>query len=169
MAKFRNGFVTNSSSSSFIIALDKLPTSVKEVKKLLFRAGESFYPSWCSNESFNTDEIADRVFRELKNSKATDEDKIRNSFEGWADDRPDFYHKYTKGLEFGSEAHRAAGQRAWEEEKKWVDNKFNEFMKKNKGKHVVALEFSDNDGLMDSSIERGDLFDHLNPVKISHH
>lgn len=41
--KKRNGFVSNSSSSSFLLFLDKIPESVEEVKALLFAPSETAY------------------------------------------------------------------------------------------------------------------------------
>ena len=40
--KIRNGFVSNSSSSSFVVAFDKKPETVEELKKLLFGEEEVY-------------------------------------------------------------------------------------------------------------------------------
>jgi len=41
--KVRNGFVSNSSSSSFIVAWNKKPESVEEVKNILFGDAKTHY------------------------------------------------------------------------------------------------------------------------------
>jgi len=72
--KTRNGFVSNSSSSSFIVVFPKKPTTEKQVHKLLFNGSEG---------SLNTDyydskpyaDIAAQVFNDLK-KKATKQELI---------------------------------------------------------------------------------------------
>lgn len=59
--KIRQGFVSNSSSSSFIVVWDKQPTSVDEVKKILFGNAElqSYY-----DYTIPTDKLAKIVFND---------------------------------------------------------------------------------------------------------
>jgi hypothetical protein len=169
MSKIRMGFVTNSSSSSFIIALDKLPTSVEDVKKLLFKNGETGYPALYSNEVFSIDEVADRVWQEFKDAKSKGDENVIGAMNGYWDDMPDFYDMYTKGLKFDSKEFREASNKAWKDREAWVGAKYKEFKQTHPGKKIVVLEFSDNDGLLNASIEHGDLFNHLKAKRISHH
>ena len=73
--KIRNGFVSNSSSSSFIVAFPYKPKNVKEVLDIMFCEKEgregtvrkiSIY-----NESLTYLEVAERVFEDMKGKKAT--------------------------------------------------------------------------------------------------
>ena len=172
MAKIRMGFVTNSSSSSFIIALDKLPTSVEDVKNLLFKHGETSYPALYSNEVFSIDEVADRVWQEFKDGKSKGDDypfNVREAMGGYWDDMPDFYNMYTKGLKFDPKEYREASNKARKDREAWIDARYKEFKQAHPDKKIVALEFSDNDGPLNASIEHGDLFNHLNAKRISHH
>ena len=40
--KIRNGFVSNSSSSSFVVAFPKMPKDVQELKQILFWDQQSY-------------------------------------------------------------------------------------------------------------------------------
>ena len=44
--KIRVGFVSNSSSSSFIVVLDKKPENHSELKKVLFGKKETYKNEW---------------------------------------------------------------------------------------------------------------------------
>ncbi len=61
--KIRNGFVSNSSSSSFIVAFEKLPESVDETKQMLFGDDKTVY--W-NDEIESANVIAARVFDNIQ-------------------------------------------------------------------------------------------------------
>jgi len=61
--KERDGFVSNSSSSSFLIGLFRKPRSVKELKRWLF--GNKDYIQWY-DYGYKTIDIAKRIFNDLK-------------------------------------------------------------------------------------------------------
>ena len=72
--KIRNGFVSNSSSSSFIVAFKKVPKSVAEMQKMLFGdepyyKNPYFYPEdkkYGSEPSWLAQEVSIRVFNDMK-------------------------------------------------------------------------------------------------------
>lgn len=66
--KVRNGFVSNSSSSSFIVAFKTKPQSSREVLELLFPHGETEV-TWDDYETRSTTAIADRVFDDLQTAE----------------------------------------------------------------------------------------------------
>ena len=61
--KRREGFISNSSSSSFLVAFDKIPTSVEELQKMLFGDYERY---GYYEKSYSTKEISEIVFKDMK-------------------------------------------------------------------------------------------------------
>jgi hypothetical protein len=74
MAKFRSGFVSNSSSSSFILTLPHEPTSSEEVRKIMFSGIEDLY-------GLDVGDAAQTVFDRLEISKITEIENIHQAFE----------------------------------------------------------------------------------------
>ena len=71
--KIRIGFVSNSSSSSFILAFLRKPRSAAELQKLLF--GDMTHIEWCDN-SWTTEDISNTIFNDLKRVKPLSLNKI---------------------------------------------------------------------------------------------
>jgi len=59
--KIRNGFVSNSSSSSFIVVWDKKPQSIDEIKNILFGELESFS---VYGDSIDTIKLSETIFND---------------------------------------------------------------------------------------------------------
>lgn len=169
--KFRGGFVTNSSSSSFIIALDKLPKSIKEVKELLFDKDQTYYGSpYDERQKFSLDDVARSIFSDLKTE--TPKDKVIESMNGYWDEEPNFprYEDYLKDSEKLTPKQRdAAWKKLAKDTNKFLEKKYIAFKKKHKNKFIIALEISDDDGAMYSAMEHGDLFKNVNHIRVSHH
>lgn len=66
--KFRSGFVSNSSSSSFIVGLPKVPASVEELKEMMFgkQTEVTYYDTVMS-----CNDIAKRVYDDITSGKAS--------------------------------------------------------------------------------------------------
>lgn len=64
--KMRNGFVSNSSSSSFIIAFPKKPETKEDIKSMVFGGNEAFSSPWSyMEESFQTNEASEFLLNSL--------------------------------------------------------------------------------------------------------
>ena len=62
--KIRNGFVSNSSSSSFLVMWDKKPKDTEELKNILFGDTKSIGDPYSDN-GYTTTELANTLFRDL--------------------------------------------------------------------------------------------------------
>jgi hypothetical protein len=67
--KIRNGFVSNSSSSSFIVGFSKIPTSPEALEKEMF--GSPCEINWIDVDIKPSNFIAQRVFDDIKTGNAT--------------------------------------------------------------------------------------------------
>ena len=70
--KIRRGFVSNSSSSSFVIAFDHKPKSVEDLKEMMFGKQEWHYTGiyGTGEKDITTQRIAEAVFKDIE-KKAT--------------------------------------------------------------------------------------------------
>ena len=65
--KTRNGFVSNSSSSSFVVAFPFIPKTVDELKTLLFGASQSL--DYYGDMTVDTNTAAQIIFEDMKKQK----------------------------------------------------------------------------------------------------
>jgi hypothetical protein len=86
--KTRSGFVSNSSSSSFVVVFNKKPESVEDVKRQLFNNQDGTIKFYDYDEK-TYDEISNRVFNDLKNKDLATVEELANEFENLINS--DFY------------------------------------------------------------------------------
>lgn len=192
--KVRYGFVSNSSSSSFIIAFILKPNGEYELEKMLFgpRPDNESYPLYKnpyyypdeegSVEGWRSDIIANIVWRELKHQQPmTREQVIEEVRSGYFPGHPDcnFDGDDEFDIEEGDseevKKQKEEGQRAyWDSKRKETDDaaadcldKFMETLPE--GAQLFTFEYSDNDGEMFQAMEHGDLFRRFQNIKISKH
>lgn len=67
----RYGYVSNSSSSSFIVAMPHEPTSAKDVHRMMFGRFVRKYKGHTDTAEFTTQHIADQVFKDICVSRIT--------------------------------------------------------------------------------------------------
>ena len=160
--KVKSDFITNSSSSSFIVAFDKLPETVDEMVALLFDEGQVEYEnpykfSDADPSGWSTSEVGAFVLNNTKVAEKTEiEDEAINlidlEWDGFTDKNGKMdWNKYRK------------------EETRLLDIKVDEIIRDMKNKFICIYEFSDNDGKFYSALEHGDLFRRLQHIKISKH
>ena len=154
--KVRNGFVSNSSSSSFIVVLDKKPETSSELKKVLFGKKETYKYEWGENV-YQTSDIAEKVFNDMEESiRLTTMEELFGEFEGIENDR---FYRETDNFPSTDADRELILDRAKKE--------YSKFVEKNSDKFVFLVSYADDGG--QAHLEHGPLFDRVEHLRISHH
>lgn len=189
--KIRSGFVSNSSSSSFVVAFPSMPQSQEELKEMMFPScgmDESIEPVHDWQGSYTVRRVVEQVFNDIKDgldlvNKAEDDDFWLEYFEAE-------YEEINKKLEIeypelcaeceayyrdrdSTSKHldgylklREIKDRIWKEESSKI---MNAFFDANKGKVFIPFEFSDESGCFQSFLEHGNIFRNLSHYVMSRH
>src|SRR5674476_1326593 len=143
--KIRNGFVSNSSSSSFIVAFPEKPTSVMHLQKMLFGDLIDFpnpYVYGDRQPTFPTLQIAQTVWSEIQAQKPNDMKNIIESSDGWMEDAPE--------LDYSPDDTKEQRDASWEKYmqnyKKYQKEFAEKFMDGKEDCFVYTFSYSDNDG-----------------------
>ena len=147
--KIRQGFVSNSSSSSFLICLDKLPNCECEVLKLLnLKEDEQVTYFDCSTSGRV---IAETVYEDLKKATSLTKEQALSefdvpyeafpSYDDWSEDKG-----ITK-IDYSNEASVEQYLKDYDvytkEYNKFVKKEFNKWWSNNKKKHIRCLRYED--------------------------
>lgn len=164
--KIRNGFVSNSSSSSFIVAFDRYLESPEDIKELLFGSEERYKDpfhndTWFSDrpDSYDAMEVSKILFDLMKGLEY--DTMCSELSNGDFENMPEFdFNEYRENkdyfLKYNQELRRATEEVA------------NEFVRKNFEKYWYLFEISD-DSEIGSAMEHGTLFDNVPHIRISKH
>jgi predicted ribosome quality control (RQC) complex YloA/Tae2 family protein len=165
------GFVTNSSSSSFIVAFDKVPNSWEEVLEMLFDADKATVSEY--DLSMGTKEVAQIVFDDISKQTPNNLDELKETFSGFYDG----IGKYKDYKKLDKKRYDSSTQKEKEElydklkvlEDEFEEIHFKKFLEENKGKQLYSFSYSDNDGDQGTLMEHGGIFENLPHVRISRH
>ena len=165
--KIRGGFVSNSSSSSFIVAFPKdMQISSDNVQNYLF-AGQENITAYDWIGTFTAKEIADQVTRDMREQTPNNDEAIAEALGGHLPGAPN-YDRFRirradgKGYDYDWDAYEKASS---EHRAKMAEKIKAEFA----GMDVFTFEYSDNDGNFYCTMEHGGIFDNVPNMRISNH
>jgi hypothetical protein len=169
--KIRMGFVTNSSSSSFIVAFDKVPNSWQEVLEMLFDADKATVSEY--GLSMDNKQVAQIVFEDISKQTPNNLEELKETFHGF-DDGIENYKDY-KELERKRWDNSSQKEQDELYEKletlysEFEEIHFKKFLEKNKGKQLYSFSYSDSKGTQGTLMEHAGIFENLPHVRISRH
>lgn len=157
--KTRDGFVSNSSSSSFIIALEKPPKNAKDLRSMLWLFNDRV-KNECSETEVKTNIITRRIFKDIRKTVPITRWKT-------------IYDIMLKGTCYNNLMPDSDDFKSWNE----YDKRCKEtskiiaktFMQNNRKKKIYILEYGDNETDLEACIEHGNVFDGVRRLWISHH
>jgi hypothetical protein len=176
--KIRIGFVSNSSSSSFIVGFPKIPASVEDIEYMLFDSSDELYVNPYPDRKLEEDGsysekyagwdtrfVANIVFSDIKNRASVSEKEISDelmdgSWEGEYEYRfapSDLTHEQKKHYYDLVNAKR----------REVAERKASQLREK-LGDVIYIFDYQDDEPL-GSAMEHGTLFDRLPHIRISKH
>ena len=165
--KTRWGFVSNSSSSSFILALPHKPKDEAELRSWMFFDTDEYMPDPYDNTQWDINKIVNDVFYSIKEIKAQKiEETIKcGTVMGKYKSPIDPYELIIKNR-------KPATQKDWDRYNemchKVAQEVTKDFLKDHHGKVFFKVEYEDGD-VFGCAMEHGSAWDRLPHMKISHH
>jgi len=179
--KIRQGFVSNSSSSSFIVKFPRVPNSIDEVREILFGDKTKYYSPYGDN-MWDVDKVAETVYCDIQGQ---DKNQVEEAIEllAFSHKCPIEYDDYQKMPGDWKSIDHEAYDKACRD---WAKEEFEKFysLKKirreklvkieggdisNSGDVIYIFNYSDNEGQYFSDLEHGELFKKLEHITISQH
>lgn len=171
--KIRTGFVSNSSSSSFIVTFTKDPTDINNLREQM---GDCFPVMWGDAWQFTTEDVINRVHKDIMNQREfhsrilageIEPHELANIDAEYSDLADDLYYTLSADnpeLTWDGPEMQEASKKLFER----CLTRFQNKLKQNKS-WEYHFEYSDNDGSFFSSLEHGEIFRNLEYDRISHH
>jgi hypothetical protein len=168
--KKRTGFVSNSSSSSFIVAFPKgfEPTRGRIIDYLFSQLDVITNPYHDEERGLTVSDAARYILGQMKDQSPNDQAKINEALSGWLPGQPDFpSHSPTTPLEERVRIGDAWVKNCEAYAKRW----WRENQKKLKPAEsdLYVFWFGDGNGASEAALEYGPTFDAAPALKISHH
>lgn len=169
--KIRSGFVSNSSSSSFIVRFPKDPTDINNLREMM---GDCVPNCGYYNTPPTSEEVVNQVHRDLGGDKG-------NNFESFYDDK-----RYDWEIEENAEQRYrsnpqialAYDERDWYELetvekdtliKMWLYEEYNRSYGNQNGVFIYEFTYSDEGSQFEAQLEHGNIFRNIPHTSKSHH
>lgn len=170
--KIRNGFVSNSSSSSFVVEFTKDPTDINSLREQM---GDC-YPDWYDNWQFTIEDVINRVHKDILNQQELHARILEGTIEPheleeiddeYSDADSELYYTLldeNPEITWDGPEMQEAGQKLFERCLKRYQNQL-----KDPNTWKYRFEYSDNDGSFFAALEHGNIFRNLEYTRTSHH
>lgn len=166
--KIRSGFVSNSSSSSFILILDSIPQTTEELRNLLNLNNTNCYKEFCKVE-FTEEQYLERILKDIQNSSEMSEEELKEEFRHQAYYDPKVGVAVEKVWNAQNKTDSIELQLIADQLVERIANKMlDDFKRSYPNKHVRKITYCDNNGEFEASIEHGDLF-RVAHIRINNH
>jgi len=167
--KHRQGFVSNSSSSSFIVGFDKVPESAEELHTMMFPEGEHTIQPY--DHSASSTQVAETVFEDM-----TDQLKFKTARKALIADLSCIYTNEIRTNWRGLERqYKSEGMDLYDMWEKIEDDLkplrmslIENFLSTVEDKILFRFEYGDDDSY-GALLEHGDIFRNLPHFKLSFH
>jgi hypothetical protein len=166
--KIRLGFISNSSSSSFLVAFPRYPKTVDDVMEMLFDHDQKIfknpYSLYNNIDGWDVRMVSEIVFSDIKkqvpNNMRFIKSRICNLVSDFKFDSTIYDDEREQQNAYVSEAKEYC-----------IRNNIiiDKFIEKHKGSYFYVFHYSDNDGELSCSMEHGNLFKKLPYLKSSNH
>lgn len=189
--KTRNGFVSNSSSSSFVVCFPHKPADLVDMQRMLFDNEPGYRNPYVFGPDdigvFAASDVAARVFEDIKKQKPLTLSQIAEKLDIHYDsnvkvddmERPEYpdYPDVLYGMEM-KERERHPLYKKYMKETREYDKKSKEWREKmaasfianaKGGGEFYTFEYEDHNGPMETAMEHGDLFRRLPYIRVSNH
>jgi hypothetical protein len=194
--KIRNGFVSNSSSSSFILKLDKIPTSVEETRVMLYGENPPLLTTHWEDDAISTHMVSEILFKDFNNAFLMSLNNMINNVEGEINSFNEYNYEegisFVKGTKYENEfeqlfkkimetekrSNKYSDDWNWEKHYDELDELSKpmlELVKKsirekyNENDIFINVSYSDNDGSVFSYIEHSGVLKPFIVQRFSHH
>lgn len=166
-------FVTNSSSSSFVVAWPEKVEFYDQVKEIvIFTEKADIVYKDCMNQKPFIIEDTPRCINKIA------KEVVSGYFDGWyeSDECPEYKEimrrRYTT-KDISDDDYRKGIDKAYKiiekENMKRAKKIAKKFVMNNLGKYAYIYEYADGDGRIFSELEHGNTFEYLQHIQISHH
>jgi len=178
--KIRNGFVSNSSSSSFVVSFPEKPKDVNDVKRMLFDADSKWFGNPYTHKKYSVEQVSGTVWNDLIKQRPNSFKKIVKAIGGgWFSEydglpgHADYDVFSVDGLNSKSTEDKIRMREIFKimEDENYIRayNIARRFMSNNKKTFIYTFQYADENGEYFSTLEHGFLFKRLNYIVTSYH